>query len=215
MYDDSVTITEDTRAILNPATPTRQSFSITPSAPFFSLTHTRQLPIGGGVWTPIPGRLDPHLPGPIGEPGATAGEKGFLSVNTMPGQTITTDRGTLRLVPPDLNDLRKLRQVWPFGLLRFQENDVADTGIVLQCGDEELRGMKFQPPDVPDEKTAMKLFQIHRVLIARSMAFWVQEPFAAALLPVPYLRKKGNLFESGIGGHPRSEKCWSRCDLAH
>lgn len=117
----------------------------------------------------------------------------------MPEHKIVTKEGELRLVTPDLADLQEFRRVWPFGMVRFREQDGADTGIVLQCGSREVVGFKFQPGDVPEEETAMFHLWMHRRLIARSMADWLNDPPDAALLPVVYVRNKGGLgFESGI-----------------
>jgi hypothetical protein len=113
--------------------------------------------------------------------------------------TVNTPQGEVKLLPPPVELLRAIRSFLPFGAFRYDPpQNGADYGIVMQCGDQEVYGVKQQP--VPcDEKQGFFSFQAHSILIAHSIAGYLRNGFSGLLMPCAYIRKKdAGQVESGI-----------------
>ncbi len=113
--------------------------------------------------------------------------------------TVNTPQGEVKLLPPPVELLRAIRSFLPFGAFRYgTPQNGADYGIVMQCGDQEVYGVKQQP--VPcDEQQGLVSFQAHSVLIAHSIAGYLHNGFSGLLMPCAYIRKKDSgQVESGI-----------------
>ncbi len=113
--------------------------------------------------------------------------------------TVKTPQGEVKLLAPPAELLRAIRSFLPFGAVRYGTPQAgADFGIVMQCGDQEIFGVKQQP--VPcDEQQGLVSFQAHSILIAHSLAGYLRNGFSGLLMPCAYTRKKeAGLVESGI-----------------
>lgn len=113
--------------------------------------------------------------------------------------TVNTPQGEVKLLPPPVELLRAIRSFLPFGAVRYAApQSGADFGIVMQCGDQEVFGVKQQP--VPcDEQQGFVSFQAHSILIAHSLAEYLRNGFSGLLMPCAYIRKKeAGHVESGI-----------------
>lgn len=114
-------------------------------------------------------------------------------------QTITTESGVMEISPITTDTFMQLRQLLPFGVVGMQHRDSQEIeyGIVMQCDDDEVFGIKLQPVDV-DKEQAHHLLQANTILIAHALPRYLQHGFSGVMLPLPYLRDKGERFESGI-----------------
>lgn len=114
-------------------------------------------------------------------------------------QTIATEYGAVELAPITSDIFVQLRQLLPFGIVGMQHRDSQEVeyGIVMQCDDDEVFGIKLQPVDV-DKEQAHHLLQANTILIAHALPHYLQHGFSGVMLPLPYLRDKGDRFESGI-----------------
>ncbi len=114
-------------------------------------------------------------------------------------QTIATTYGIVEVSPITTDTFKRLRQLLPFGVVGMQHRDSQDIeyGIVMQCDDDEVFGVKLQPIDV-DRKQADYLLQGNTILIAHALPRYLQHGFSGVMIPLPYLRDKGDRFESGI-----------------
>ncbi len=113
--------------------------------------------------------------------------------------TVHTPQGEVKLLDPPVELLKAIRFFLPFGAVRYEPpQDGADFGLVMQCGDKEVFGVKQQP--VPcDKKQALISWQAHSMLIAHSLAGYLRSGFSGLLLPCAYMRDKGGgQVESGI-----------------
>lgn len=113
--------------------------------------------------------------------------------------TVSTPKGEVTLLEPPVELLRTIRSFLPFGAFRYDPpQDGADFGIVMQCGDREVHAVKQQP--VPcDKKQGMVSYQANSILIAHSIAGYLQSGFSGLLMPCAYIRNKENdQVESGI-----------------
>jgi hypothetical protein len=112
---------------------------------------------------------------------------------------INTQQGKVSLLSPSVELLGIIRSFLPFGAIRYETtHNGAEYGIVMQCGDQEVYGIKQQP--VPsDEEQGYDLYQAHSILIAQSIAEYLRNGFSGLLMPCAYIRKKeAGLVESGI-----------------
>lgn len=120
-------------------------------------------------------------------------------------KTVQTPQGDVYLHEPTLEILRAIREYLPFGAVRYASTQQgADYGLVMQCGEAELRGVKQQPVDC-DESQCRVTYQAHSMLIAHSLGSYSQCGFAGLFIPCPYMRaKEGGRHESGIAyfGYP-------------
>ena len=114
-------------------------------------------------------------------------------------QILTIDEGQIELLDPPLELLRRMRSTMPLGLLRFKNAPQnAQAGIVMKCGEEEVYGVKFQPPDC-EEETARRVFQTNRILVLTALLRFVSAGYAGTLIPVTYLKpKETGGYESGV-----------------
>jgi hypothetical protein len=114
-------------------------------------------------------------------------------------QTIQTQQGEVQLQPIDRNLFIRIRQLLPYGIVGMQKQGSPEIeyGIVMQCDDEEIFGIKLQPVDV-DKEQAHYMLQANSILITHALTIYLQSRFDGVLLPVPYLRDKRDRFESGI-----------------
>ena len=114
-------------------------------------------------------------------------------------KTISTPQGEVVLNDPPVELLRAIRSFLPFGAIRYlPPQEGADFGIVMQCGDREVFGVKQQPVDC-DEKQAQITFEANSILIAHSLAAYLKHGFSGLFMPCAYMRtKEGGRFESGI-----------------
>lgn len=112
---------------------------------------------------------------------------------------VSTPQGDVKLLPPPVGLLRTIRFFMPFGAVRYHPpQHGADFGLVMKCGDQEVRTVKQQPPDC-DERQALVNFQAHNVLIAHSLAEYLRNGFTGVFMPCVYRREKGEgLYEAGI-----------------
>ena len=113
--------------------------------------------------------------------------------------TVNTPQGEVKLLPPPVELLRAIRTFLPFGVVSYETpQNGADYGIVMQCGDKEVYCVKQQP--VPcDKDHGFVLYQAHSILIAHSVAGYLQSGFSGLLMPCAYIRQKdAGQVESGI-----------------
>jgi hypothetical protein len=122
---------------------------------------------------------------------------GMRTEDTM--QTIETQNGQMQLQPIERDLFIRIRQLLPYGIVGMQKQGSPDIeyGIVMQCDDEEVFGIKLQPVDV-DQEQAHYMLQANSILITHALPIYLQNRFDGVMLPVPYLRDKGDRFESGI-----------------
>ena len=118
---------------------------------------------------------------------------------------ISTPQGEVILNEPPVELLRTIRSFLPFGAIRYlPPQQGADFGLVMQCGKQELCGVKQQPVDC-DEKQAYTSFEANSILIAHCITTYREHGFSGLFMPCPYIRKKdAGRFESGIAyfGYP-------------
>jgi hypothetical protein len=113
--------------------------------------------------------------------------------------TINTPQGQLELLAPPADVLRSIRSLLPFGIVRFPNaHEGAHYGLVMQCGDKEVYGVKQQP--VPcDKKQGRVAHTANSILIAHSIAGYLRTGFSGVFMPSAYVRKKdAGMVESGI-----------------
>jgi len=114
-------------------------------------------------------------------------------------QTIKTQSGEVQLQPIERDLFIRIRQLLPYGIVGMQKQGSPEIeyGIVMQCDDDEVFGIKLQPVDV-DKEQAHYMLQANSILITHALTIYLQSRFDGVMLPVPYLRDKGDRFESGI-----------------
>jgi hypothetical protein len=114
-------------------------------------------------------------------------------------KTVQTPQGEVTLLEPPVEILRAIRSYFPYGAFRFPEaHNGADFGLVMQCGEDEVLGVKQQPTDC-DEKQSLVSYQANSILIADSFVEYLGYGFSGVFMPCPYIRTKpGTVYESGI-----------------
>jgi hypothetical protein len=114
-------------------------------------------------------------------------------------QILTLEEGQIELLEPPLELLRRLRSTLPLGLLRFKDSPTnAQAGIVMKCGDEEIYGVKFQPPDC-DHETSLRVFHANRIFVLAALIQFLRLGYSGTLLPVAYHKtKESGVCESGV-----------------
>jgi hypothetical protein len=111
---------------------------------------------------------------------------------------VKTAEGNVKLVSPPAELLRAIRAFLPFGLLGFDEPQRgANYGLVVQCGERELRGVKA--PVLPqDIQNGMITHMASRMFVANSLAGYLRNGFSGLLMPCPYvLDMKNGQIEPG------------------
>lgn len=121
---------------------------------------------------------------------------------------IDTGFGTLELLPATVDQLRGIARYWPMELLRDLEED-GGFGLVFQHGDEEVFGIKLQPPDL-EEQSARGVHHVNRVLIAAALPSYLERGHRGVMVPCAYYKEKpSGLAESGfaffVGPDPASQ----------
>lgn len=85
-----------------------------------------------------------------------------------------------------------IRSLLPFGMVGLsQPLKGAKYGLVMQCDQTEMIGIKQQPPDV-DDKNAGTCFQANSILVTHSLTGYLKLGFSGLMLPCVYQRKKEN-----------------------
>ena len=111
--------------------------------------------------------------------------------------SITTDAGTLELIPAATDQLRGIARYWPMELISMLDLP-GHFGLVFQHGDKEVHGVKLQPPDAL-EADAMVLFQVNRVLVASAVSLYLAKEHKGVMVPCPYYKTKApGKAETGI-----------------
>lgn len=115
----------------------------------------------------------------------------------MGPRTIRTNAGHLDLIPVTIEDLRGVTRCWPMELIA--NPDTADHfGIVFQRGDEEVYGVKMQPPDVA-EADARVAFHMNRALLATALPSYLEKQHRGVMVPCAYYKEKSEgMVETGI-----------------
>ena len=126
----------------------------------------------------------------------------------MGNVTITTDAGTLDLIPATPDELRAVAAGWPMGLV-YSQAESEPNGLVFQVGKQEAYGIKLQPPDT-DERTARALHFHNLALIAAALPFYLRHRHQGIMVPCAYYKEKSRRqFESGVAffvsPHPASK----------
>jgi hypothetical protein len=116
-----------------------------------------------------------------------------------------TPQGDVTLLSPPVELLRAIRSFLPFGAVRYNSPlQGADFGLVMQCGEQEVYGVKQQAMEC-DEKQSRVAYQANTILIAHSLGDYLKNGFSGLFMPCGYIRtKEGGVFESGIAyfGYP-------------
>lgn len=110
-----------------------------------------------------------------------------------------TQKGDMEVRGIDRELFEKIRCLLPYGVVWMQQQDsnTMEFGIVMQCDDREVLGIKLQPPDC-DEELANIRMQVNGILVASAILIYLRHGFGGIMLPLPYLRDKGDRFECGI-----------------
>lgn len=111
---------------------------------------------------------------------------------------LETPKGTLELLDPTAEQLQKLREALPLGIIRLSEQiEQADYGIIMKCGEQEAWCVKLQPPDIQgnDWQTS---FLVKSLIVALSLSGYRDAGFDGLLMPLPYCREKEGCFEAGV-----------------
>jgi len=114
-------------------------------------------------------------------------------------QTIETESGTVELNKIDAGLFRRIRKTLPYGIvgIKSADNEDLEYGLVMQCGEIEVFGIKLQPVDC-DRKQAENSMNANTLLITEAIPRYLQSQYEGVLIPFPYLRDKGDRYESGI-----------------
>jgi hypothetical protein len=112
-------------------------------------------------------------------------------------KTIVTQFGEVTLREPTTELLAAIRSYLPL-IHNDPPEQGADYGLVMQSGTLELVGVRQQPKDAFYEQCLGSQWD-NNILIAHSLAGYLQAGFSGLFLPCTYLAtKKHPLFESGI-----------------
>ena len=115
----------------------------------------------------------------------------------MSARCIRTRAGDLELTPATIEQVERIAQYWPMGIVGNSEQPGL-YGLVFQNGAEEVHGVKVQPPDLP-AKDALLVHHINRSLIAAAIPAYVAKGHRGVIVPCAYYKEKGKgLAESGI-----------------
>src|SRR5437867_13064170 len=113
----------------------------------------------------------------------------------METRNIRTDAGALELIPATIDQLRGIAGYWPMELIG--NSDGSDYfGLVFQHGDQEVHGIKMQPPDIP-EADAKTVHQVNRALIASALPDYLAKEHKGVMVPCAYYKEKaGGMVET-------------------
>jgi hypothetical protein len=113
-------------------------------------------------------------------------------------QTITTPKGDVRLAPIDRELFQELRGIMPYGIVGLKsDNKPLEYGLVMKCDDDEVMGIKLQPPDCSREQVPSTI-ETNIILISMAIPRYLENRYDGLLMPFPYVRDKGDWYESGI-----------------
>lgn len=112
---------------------------------------------------------------------------------------LNTKSGDIRIIEPNETLLKEIQELLPFGLYPFdKEFNGYKYGFVIKCEDDELKCLKQQPVEVP-EQVAHKMIHFHHLLILDTYLKIKDEIGDSIYYATPYLKNKGEAgFESGI-----------------
>lgn len=115
----------------------------------------------------------------------------------MENKVIRTDAGVLELTAPSMDDLRGIARYWPMKLVKIGD-DPDRFGLVFQQGDQEVHGVKLQPPD-NTESDAWDWLLVNSAWIASALPNYLARGHKGVMVPCAYYKKKGNgTAESGF-----------------
>lgn len=114
-------------------------------------------------------------------------------------QTIETEHGPVKVLDPTEEILIELQKRLTYGFVPLgQDYQGYRYGFVVKCGDKEIPCIKQQPIDM-DRSTAMRIMNLHGVLIVDTYCKFISKNLDCAYYATPYFKDKGdNRFESGI-----------------
>jgi len=131
--------------------------------------------------------------------------------------TIPTPKGDVRLIPINRELFQQIRELMPYGVVGLKaDNKPLEYGLVMQCDDTEVMGVKLQPPNCSREQAAAAM-DANILLCSIAIPHYLENSYDGLLIPFPYLRDKGDRFEVGISVFvfPRSGGKETREDLEH
>lgn len=133
-------------------------------------------------------------------------------------QAIETQHGAVGLKKISNDLFKKIRKLLPYGIvgLKSADSEEIEYGIVMQCGEAEVFGIKLQPVDC-DQEQAKIAMQANTILITDAIPRYLKSHYSGVLIPMPYLRDKGDRYESGIALFifPNPEGPEAREDITH
>lgn len=113
-------------------------------------------------------------------------------------QIITTPKGDVHLVPVESELFQEIRDLMPYGVVGLKsENNPLEYGLVMQCDDVEVMGIKLQPPDCSRDQVNAAM-EVNIILTSIAIPHYLKHSYDGLLIPFPYLRDKGDRFEVGI-----------------
>jgi hypothetical protein len=120
-------------------------------------------------------------------------------VNENDITSIQTPQGPIELKKIGNDLFKKIRNLLPYGVVgvKSTDSDKLEYGLVMQCGEEEVFGIKLQPVDCDKEQAEIAM-QANTILITDAIPRYMNHGYKGVLIPLPYLREKGDRFESGI-----------------
>ena len=102
--------------------------------------------------------------------------------------TIKTSSGNIDLVPATTEQLRGVDNYWPMGLFKRPDAQ-GHYGLVFQCGDQEVWGIKAQLAEVSEED-AGAVHHLQRILVATALPYYLEKRHRGVMVPCPYIKDK-------------------------
>lgn len=133
-------------------------------------------------------------------------------------RTIRTDSGALELIPATVDQLRGVARYWPMELVGAID-ETGSFGLVFQKGDQEVFGIKLQPPDT-SEQDAKLLHHMNRALIAAALPHYLEKQHRGVMVPCAYYKEKSaGVVETGlaffVGPDPASASASPKVDAPY
>ncbi len=111
---------------------------------------------------------------------------------------IATPAGDLDLVAVSPEKLEGSAFYWPAGPVVEMPDLGGASGLVFQIGDEEVWGLKLQPPD-GEVAIVGVIHQLNRLLIASALPRYLERRHRGVMVPCAYFKQKpSGLYESGF-----------------
>lgn len=112
---------------------------------------------------------------------------------------LNTASGIITITDLSEELLKEIQSYMTYGFMPFgQVVNGAKYGYVVKCGDDEIPCLKQQPADFPKD-TAIKLLNIHQMLILKTYSKLAQLHLDMLYFATPYFKQKHDgLFESGV-----------------